>query len=40
MIVLVVAASVSMGVSLVGTRLLIGWLKRHHIGQPIQSDGP
>src|SRR5204863_8668154 len=29
-----------MAVSLLGTRFLIGWLRRHNIGQPIREDGP
>lgn len=40
MIVLVVAGAVSLSVSLVGTRVLIGWLVRQGIGQPIRGDGP
>ncbi len=40
MIALVLAGAVSFGFSLVGTRLLIGWLRRHRIGQPIRVDGP
>ncbi len=40
MIPLLTAGVVSMLVSLFGTRGLITWLIRHHIGQPIRSDGP
>src|SRR5436190_9433114 len=29
-----------MAVSLLGTRFLIGWLRRRGIGQPIREDGP
>jgi phospho-N-acetylmuramoyl-pentapeptide-transferase len=39
-IALVLAGAVSFGFSLVGTRLLIGWLRRHGFGQPIRTDGP
>ncbi len=37
---LLVAAGVALTVSLIGTLLLIGWLERRHIGQPIREDGP
>jgi phospho-N-acetylmuramoyl-pentapeptide-transferase len=37
---LLFAAAVSLAVSLVGTKLLINWLTRRHIGQPIREDGP
>ncbi|MXW75516.1 MAG: phospho-N-acetylmuramoyl-pentapeptide-transferase [Acidimicrobiaceae bacterium] len=37
---LLIAAAVSMIVSLFGTRLLLKWLTEHKIGQPIRSDGP
>jgi phospho-N-acetylmuramoyl-pentapeptide-transferase len=37
---LLVAAAVSLAVSLIGTRLLLGILERRHIGQPIREDGP
>jgi phospho-N-acetylmuramoyl-pentapeptide-transferase len=37
---LLVAAAVSLAVSLVGTRLLITALERRRIGQPIREDGP
>lgn len=40
MIRLLLAAGVALLVSIVGTRLLIGWLTRHHIGQPIHEDVP
>lgn len=40
MIALVIGGAVSFALSLVGTRLLIGWLVRHGVGQPIRSDGP
>ncbi len=40
MIRLLLAAAVAMAVSLFGTRLLIVWLSRHRIGQPIRDDGP
>lgn len=40
MIALVIAGSVSFAFSLVGTRLLIVWARRHHVGQPIRTDGP
>jgi phospho-N-acetylmuramoyl-pentapeptide-transferase len=37
---LLVAAAFALGLSLVGTRLLIGILERRQIGQPIREDGP
>jgi len=37
---LLIAAGVAMAVSLLGTRFLIGWLRRRGIGQPIREDGP
>jgi phospho-N-acetylmuramoyl-pentapeptide-transferase len=37
---LLVAAAVSLTVSLIGTRLLLGILERRQIGQPIREDGP
>ena len=40
MISLLIAAGVSLMVSLVGTRYLIDWLTSHKVGQPIQEDGP
>lgn len=40
MIRLLIAAGVSLLMSLVGTRVLIDWLRRHRIGQPIRDDGP
>ncbi|MBS1847517.1 MAG: phospho-N-acetylmuramoyl-pentapeptide-transferase [Actinobacteria bacterium] len=40
MIALVLAGAVSFSFSVVGTRLLIGWLRANHVGQPIRSDGP
>ncbi|MBT3248574.1 MAG: phospho-N-acetylmuramoyl-pentapeptide-transferase [Actinobacteria bacterium] len=40
MIGLLLAAAVSMVVSLIGTRFLILWLTRLRIGQPIRDDGP
>jgi phospho-N-acetylmuramoyl-pentapeptide-transferase len=39
-IALLIAAAVAMVVSLVGTPLLMGWLRRHGIGQPIREEGP
>ena len=38
MIGLLIAASVSMGVSLIGTRFLIEWLRSRRVGQPIHED--
>ncbi|MEY2421652.1 MAG: phospho-N-acetylmuramoyl-pentapeptide-transferase [Acidimicrobiaceae bacterium] len=40
MVGLLIAAAVSMAVSLVGTRFLIDALRRRGIGQPIREDGP
>ena len=40
MIRLLFAAAIAMAVSLIGTRLLIDWLRRRRIGQPIREDGP
>jgi phospho-N-acetylmuramoyl-pentapeptide-transferase len=40
MIALLIAASSSMFVSLVGTRYLIPWLQARGVGQPIRLDGP
>ena len=40
MVGLLIAAGVSMAVSLVGTRFLIDLLRRRGIGQPIREDGP
>lgn len=40
MIRLLVAAAIALLASLFGTRLLIGWLERRRIGQPIREDGP
>jgi phospho-N-acetylmuramoyl-pentapeptide-transferase len=40
MVNLLLAAGVSLAVSLVGTRFLIDWLRSHRIGQPIREDGP
>ncbi|HVN51625.1 MAG TPA: phospho-N-acetylmuramoyl-pentapeptide-transferase [Acidimicrobiales bacterium] len=40
MIRLLFAAAIAIAVSLVGTRLLIDWLGRRRIGQPIREDGP
>jgi len=37
---LLFAGAVSLLVSVVGTKVLIGWLTRRHIGQPIREDGP
>ena len=37
---LLFAAAIAIAVSLVGTRLLIDWLTRMRIGQPIREDGP
>jgi len=34
------AAGIALAVSLVGTKLLIGWLTRLHLGQPIHEDVP
>ena len=40
MVRLLIAAAVSLVVSLLGTKGLINWLTRHQIGQPIRADGP
>ena len=40
MIALLIAAGVSMGVSLIGTRVLVPWLRSRGVGQPIRLDGP
>ncbi|MFM8861534.1 MAG: phospho-N-acetylmuramoyl-pentapeptide-transferase [Acidimicrobiia bacterium] len=40
MIRLLVAVAISLVVSLFGTWVLIGWLERRRIGQPIREDGP
>lgn len=40
MIALAIAGSISFAFSLVGTRLLITWARRHSVGQPIRTDGP
>ena len=40
MIALLIAAGVSMGVSLIGTRVLVPWLRARGVGQPIRLDGP
>lgn len=40
MVGLLIAAGVSMAVSLIGTRLLIGALRRRGMGQPIRAEGP
>ena len=37
---LLIAAAISMMVSLFGTKALIEWLTEHRIGQPIRDDGP
>jgi phospho-N-acetylmuramoyl-pentapeptide-transferase len=37
---LLIAAAISAGVSLFGTKALINWLTEHRIGQPIRDDGP
>ncbi len=37
---LLMAAALSMLVSLIGTKALILWLTRLHVGQPIRDDGP
>ncbi len=37
---LLIAAAISMIVSLFGTKALINWLTEHRIGQPIRDDGP
>lgn len=40
MIPLILAGGISMALSLVGTRYLIDWLRRHRVGQPIHADVP
>ena len=40
MIALLMAGGLSLATSLVGTRFLIDWLRRHGIGQPIREEGP
>jgi len=40
MIALLLAASISMAVSLIGTKYLVPWLQSHGVGQPIRLDGP
>ncbi len=40
MIALLMAGGLGLAVSLVGTRVLIDWLRAHHIGQPIREEGP
>jgi phospho-N-acetylmuramoyl-pentapeptide-transferase len=40
LVALLLAAAVSMLVSLIGTRFLIDWLRAHRIGQPIHEDVP
>ena len=40
MIALLIAAAVSMTVSLLGTKYLIPWLQAAGVGQPIRLDGP
>ena len=40
MIRLLLAAGISLAVSLFGTRFLIAWLTHHRIGQPIHEDVP
>ncbi|MFT7646018.1 MAG: phospho-N-acetylmuramoyl-pentapeptide-transferase [Candidatus Poriferisodalaceae bacterium] len=40
MIALLVAATVSMAVSLIGTKYLVPWLQSRGVGQPIRLDGP
>lgn len=40
MISLIIAGVVGMGLSLVGTRYLIDWLRYHRVGQPIHEDVP
>ncbi|MTA19135.1 MAG: phospho-N-acetylmuramoyl-pentapeptide-transferase, partial [Actinobacteria bacterium] len=40
MIRLLIAAAISLALSLFGTRLLISWLEHRRIGQPIREDGP
>ena len=40
MVALLLAAGMAVGVSLVGTKLLIGWLMARQVGQPIHEDVP
>ena len=40
MIRLLVAVAIAGAVSIIGTRLLINFLRKHSIGQPIRQDGP
>ena len=40
MIRLLFAVTISVGISLFGTRYLIRWLTTRKIGQPIREDGP
>ncbi|HVX17093.1 MAG TPA: phospho-N-acetylmuramoyl-pentapeptide-transferase [Acidimicrobiales bacterium] len=40
MIALLLAGSISLALSLLGTRLLIGWLTALKVGQPIREEGP
>jgi phospho-N-acetylmuramoyl-pentapeptide-transferase len=40
MIPLLIAGAISLAVSLLGTRNLIGWLRDHKMGQPIHEDVP
>jgi phospho-N-acetylmuramoyl-pentapeptide-transferase len=37
---LLIAGALSLGLSLLGTRYLIDWLKAHRVGQPIHEDVP
>jgi phospho-N-acetylmuramoyl-pentapeptide-transferase len=37
---LLIAAAISMLISLFGTKALINWLTDHRVGQPIRADGP
>jgi phospho-N-acetylmuramoyl-pentapeptide-transferase len=39
-IALLIAAGVGMAVALIGTRLLIDFMRRHQFGQPIREEGP
>ncbi|HEY9558783.1 MAG TPA: phospho-N-acetylmuramoyl-pentapeptide-transferase [Acidimicrobiales bacterium] len=40
MVALLLAAGLSLGTALVGTKLLIDWLTARHVGQPIHEDVP
>ena len=40
MVSLLIAGGISLILSLLGTRYLIGWLRDHHVGQPIHEDVP